>query len=199
MNNRKIEENKKQDHLLFFIIYIVRDSKSVRERQKRDEWLHSMILSDAVPYGTLASVSVWIFTVRERTRCRSVNCNWADPESSQLSCCSTSKQRPPLLTLMMEMLAEGRERHLAASSGDQAGHAFLGTAKEIQLIKNRKFSLTFSYPLYTIPLLSSFLSLTFFSQLWPSGQRNFMVDTDFFNRSNFNPVRSVPKAQKVSD
>lgn len=161
------------------------------------------MLSGAMPYGIiswgLASVRVWIFTVWERTRCRSVNCNWADSDSSQFSCCSTSKQRPPLLTLMMEMLAEGSERHLAASPGDQAAHAFLGTGRKIRLIKNRKFSLTFFNPLYTIPPLSSFLSLTFSSHLCPKGQRSFMVDTDFFNSSNFNPVRSVPKAQKVSD
>lgn len=164
--------------------YVVRDSDS--EGKTKKEWVtaqHDSPRCSALwdPFlGPGKSVRVWIFTVFERKRCRSVNCNWADPDSSQFSGCSTSKQRRPLLTLMMEMLAEGSERHLAASSGDQAGHAFLGTGEKIQLIKNRKFSLTFSNPLYTIPLLSSFLSLTFSSHLCPKGQRNFMVDTEFF-------------------
>lgn len=108
----------------------------------------------------------------------SINCNWADLEL--LSIFVLQLQGYSVDTDDQDTSRGQQEAVLYTSPETKHNRlSFLGTRKKIQLIKERKFSLTYCPPPRTFPLLSSFLSLTPLSHLYPEGQQNFMVDTDF--------------------
>lgn len=130
----------------------------------------------------------------------SINCNWTDLELLSISLLLLKAQQVYSVDTDDQNTSRGQQEVLLYSSLEKKHNMpFWAQGRKSSSLKKRKFSLTFCLPSCTFPLLSSFLSLTLATHLCPEGQYNFMADTDFSNSSNFNPVKSIPKAQKVSN